>query len=51
MKRVGHIIKIERIIGIIRILEVGTTSNMIGKEINMSEVTGESLRIETGHMT
>ena len=48
----GHIIKIEIIIGTIKISEAGTTLEMIGIGINMKKkMFQETLRTETGHMT
>ena len=43
-------IKIEAIIGTIRILEVGTTLYMIGIDVNMIKVIEATLQIETGQM-
>ena len=50
MTRVGHMREIEVRIGTIRISEVGTRLKMIGIEINILEVIGETLRTGTGHM-
>ena len=44
-------IKVEVVIGTIRTSEVEATLEMIGVEVNIVEVKGASLRIETGHMT
>ena len=51
MTKVGHMIEIEVIIRTLRILEAGTTLEMIGIEVNMIEVIAATLRTETGHMT
>ena len=50
-EKAGHMIEIEETIGTIRILEVGTTLERIGIELNIIKVTEETLRIETGHIT
>ena len=50
MKRAGHLIEIEVIIGTIIISEIGTILEVIGIEVNIIQVIEETLRIETGHM-
>ena len=49
--KTGHMIEIKVIIGTIRILEVGTTLEMTGIQVNMIKVIEETLSIETGHVT
>ena len=51
MKQAGHMIEIEVIIGTIRILEIGSTLEMIEIEVNIIGVIKETLRMEIGHMT
>ena len=50
MMTAGHIIKLEVIIGTMRTLEVGVTTEIIGIEVNIVQVVEGTLRIETGHM-
>ena len=49
--KADHMVELEVIIGIIKILEVGTTLEMTGIEVNMIKVIEETLRRETAHMT
>ena len=51
MTRAGHMIEIKVTIGTMRILEVGTTSEMTAIEVNVIEVIEETLRTETGYVT
>ena len=50
MTKAGHMIKVEVTIGICRTLEVGTTSEMTGIEINITEVIKETVRIGKDHI-
>ena len=45
-----HIIEIKVNIGTIRILETGTTLEVIGIEVNILQVIGETWRTERGHV-
>ena len=49
-KKAGHMIKIEVIIGTIKISEVGTALEMVGMEVNMINVIEETLRMGAGNM-
>ena len=51
MTKAGHIIKIEVMIGTIKISEVWATLEMIQIKVNILEVSEGTLRRETGHMT
>ena len=50
MLKADHTIKIEYIMGKIRTFQAGATLEMIGIEINILQVRGETLRPKTGHI-